>query len=109
MTTREKIIIGFMCVTIAYGAYELLSSDAAQKKPPGATTNSSLELQNTVAKISQQLVKPETQRDRQYMASSAAVEWPKDPFIQSTEPLKKHWPPRLKRKRPLPRPAIPST
>jgi len=89
MTTREKIIIGLMCVTIAYGAYELLSSDAAKEKPPGAATNSTIELQNTVAKISQQLVKEETQHDRQYMASAAAVEWPKDPFIQSTEPLKK--------------------
>jgi hypothetical protein len=89
MTTREKIIIGLMCVTIAYGAYELLSSDASTDKPQNITTHSITELQNTVAKLSQQLVKGDAKQDSRYKANSAAVEWSKDPFIHSTEPLKK--------------------
>ena len=89
MTTREKIIVGLMCVTIAYGAYELLANGSPKKKPQIPATNSSSELQNLVTDISKQLSGKKGDRGRQYLTELETGNWPKDPFIHSIDPLKK--------------------
>lgn len=89
MTTREKIIVGMMCVTIVYGAYELLSNGSPKKETQNPTTNSTNELQNLVTDISKQLSGNKGDQGRRYLADLEIGNWSKDPFIQSTDPLKK--------------------
>lgn len=85
MTTREKVIVGMMCLTIAYGAFELLSSGPANKKPSKATQNPIGEIRDLVTDISQKLSRNGTGQDDQYIIGLAAKDWAKDPFIHSIQ------------------------
>lgn len=102
MTTREKIIVGMMCVTIAYGAYELLSSGTPNNKPQSPATDSTAELQSLVTDISRQLSTKGKDQDRKYLVELEATNWSKDPFIQSTQPLRKTLEPPKEASKPAP-------
>jgi hypothetical protein len=94
MTTREKIIVGVMCLTIVYGAYELLSGGSRKPAPSAvpAAVNPTDDLRTLVADLSKNLIENPSDRPVAYLAGKAEDPWGKDPFIDSTAPLKKQLP-----------------
>ena len=89
MTTREKIIVGAMCLTIFYGVYDLLVSNTSEKTAPTHAANAIGELKLFVAEIGQKLNNERITRENRYMIDQAGAAWDKDPFINSTKPLQK--------------------
>jgi hypothetical protein len=90
MTKREKIIVGIMCLTVVYGAYDLL---VYRKKPRNAAVrqmaNPVTELKSFVAEVTQKLINEKVSAEYSHIISQAGANWTKDPFIDSVEPLKK--------------------
>ncbi len=102
MTTREKIIVGVMCLTVVYGAYELLSTRKHKNKPQQTTIGDPMgELKTFVAEVTQKLVNEKVAREYQYIIAQAGVKWPKDPFIQSIGPLKESLATTIKNEQPI--------
>ena len=90
MTTREKIIVGIMCLTIVYGAYELIFRGRSRPAPPPTVSGSTTrDLKSFVAEITGKLANEKVSKDYQHMIRQAGADWTKDPFIQSSAPLKK--------------------
>lgn len=90
MTTREKIIVGIMCLTIAYGAYDLLGSRRKQKSiSPDTIPNKIGDLKSFVSDVTGKLAGEKVTQEYQYMIKQAGAQWTKDPFIHSSRPLKK--------------------
>ena len=88
MTTREKIIVGLMCVTVIYGAYEVLFSGSSKSnKSPTIAQSNSDDLQTIVAGISQKLTVANNERENVNAVVKAVSELTKDPFIQTIQPL----------------------
>lgn len=88
MTTREKIIVGVMCLTIVYGAYELLGAQTAKKPTAAATANPMEELRKFVAEVMQKMDTGKLGGEYQYLVGQAGTDWTRDPFLPSTLPLK---------------------
>lgn len=88
MTTREKIIVGFMCLTIAYGAYELIGPRTTRKAAPRPAANPMEETRKFVSEVTQKMAKGKIGKEFQYMVAQAGADWTRDPFLQSTLPLK---------------------
>lgn len=88
MTTREKFIVGVMCLTIVYGAYELLGNKTSRKKAPVSQANPMQELQGFVTDMTHKLVKEKVSGEDRYRVAQASGQWSKDPFIHSAQPLK---------------------
>lgn len=91
MTTREKIIVGVMCLTVVYGAWELLSGGSRKPRSTAAPTvvNQKENLHKFVADIAGQLGEDPAGRSARYVAAKSQEPWGKDPFIDSILPLKK--------------------
>lgn len=88
MTTREKIIVGVMCLTIVYGAYELFGARMDRKTTTAAKDKPVQSLQSFVADVTKKLIGEKIANEYQYIIAKADNNWPKDPFIQTTTPLK---------------------
>ena len=88
MTTREKFIVGVMCLTIVYGAYELLGARRSRNNPPALKTIAATDLRGFVAEVTEKLAGEKVAKEYQYMIAQAGAPWPKDPFLQSAEALK---------------------
>lgn len=89
MTTREKIIVGVMCLTIFYGAYELVGQGGSKKRAASAPKANPLEeLRGFVGEVTQKMVKEKMSEQYQYMVERADADWVKDPFIPSGAALK---------------------
>ena len=94
MTTREKIIVGIMCLAIVIGALDLIFRGRTRPRPlPTASGSSAGDLKSFVAEITGKLANEEVSMDYRHMIRQAGADWNKDPFIQSTTPLKKRLPP----------------
>jgi hypothetical protein len=89
MTTREKIIVGMMCLTIVYGAYEVVGSRVSKGTISTVQKNPIGELKAFVAEIGSKLNQEQTTKTYAYAIEKAEAAWNKDPFIQSSRPLKK--------------------
>ncbi len=89
MTTREKIIVAIMCLTIVYGAYELLFARKSGKPVPASVGNPIGELKSFVTEIGQKLNSEQKGKESPYIITRAGATWDKDPFIHSTGPLQK--------------------
>jgi len=89
MTTREKIIVSLMCLTIFYGAIELLSDAGQDKARQGlpAATAAPEDLKAFVADISRKLITETVSPEYRYLVSRAGADWTKDPFINNSAPL----------------------
>lgn len=89
MTTREKIIVGVMCLTIVYGIYEVVGNKGARSKPTINNTNPAEELKKFATSVTQKLVSEKVSEEYRYLIGQAGDDWNKDPFIHSTAPLTK--------------------
>ncbi len=101
MTTREKIIVGVMCLTVVYGAYELIGTRKHKNRPQAKIGDPIVELKSFVAEVAQKLVNEKVAREYQYIITQSAAEWSKDPFIQSIGPLKESLVPTIKDEQPI--------
>lgn len=88
MTTREKIIVGIMCLTIAFGAYDLFGRGGA-KRPPAvrAQENPLEEVRRFATEVTQKIAADKISDAEQYVIDQAGADWTKDPFIPSITPL----------------------
>lgn len=94
-----------MCLTIVYGAYDLLGSRRKQKSvSPDTMPNTAGDLKSFVADVTGKLAGEKVSKEYQYMIRQAGAQWTKDPFIHSSRPLKK----RLLPLKMTPTPARPS-
>jgi hypothetical protein len=88
MSTREKILVGIMCLTIFYGAFELLGGHKPKRSEPNRDRNTMEELHTFVADLSQKLLNDRVIDEHRHLIRQAAGGWNKDPFIISSLPLK---------------------
>ena len=89
MTSREKIIVGVMCLTIVYGAFELSVGRQPIKTTPPPVGNNINELKLFVSEIDQKLNSQLSAKEYPYLIKQAGLAWDKDPFIHSSKPLQK--------------------
>jgi hypothetical protein len=89
MTTREKIIVGLMCITILYGAYELFGNRNPRNSHADKNANPVEELKGFTASVTKKLFDEKVSQEYRYLIDQAGQNWTKDPFIHSTTPLTK--------------------
>jgi hypothetical protein len=88
MTTREKIIVAIMILTIVYGVYTLfLSGEPAPPSISGGQSAPVADLQKFVIDVAQKLQKTEPSEADQYKVEQASRNWQKDPFLRSVAAL----------------------
>jgi hypothetical protein len=89
MTTREKIIVGIMILTVIYGVYTLFLSGPASVTPTasGQKNESVAELQKFVIDVAQKLQKSAPSAAEHYNIEQAGRNWQKDPFLGSVAAL----------------------
>lgn len=78
-----------MCLTILYGAYELLGNQGSKTKKSTKNQNPVKELKDFATSVTKKLVDEKLSKEYGYLIEQAANEWHKDPFIHSATPLKK--------------------
>jgi hypothetical protein len=88
MTTREKIIVGIMCLTIAYGAYDLFGRGGAKRPPAVRAQEPPLEeVRRFATELTQKIAADRMSDAEQYVIDQTGADWSKDPFIPSVTPL----------------------
>ena len=80
MTTREKIIVGFMVVAIAYGVYTVFFS-APREASISSGHKETDTLDSFVNKIAKQS-KTGLSKEQTYILQKARTEWKQDPFVR---------------------------
>lgn len=78
-----------MCLTIVYGAFELLGNQGATNRKSSKSDNPVKELKDFATSVTKKLVNEKLSKEYGYLIKQAAYEWNKDPFIHSTTPLTK--------------------
>ena len=81
MTTREKIIVGIMCLAILYGAYDLFAYRKPRYSEEAPTANPIGELKGFVSEVTQKLISEKVSTEYSYLISQAGANLTKDPFI----------------------------
>jgi len=80
MAKREKIIVFFAILAVAYGGYELLSSSSSKKLPVKTDEKEAKSSSSAAAdNIKNELERIALQKDI-YIVREASVPWSKDPF-----------------------------
>lgn len=87
MTTREKIIVGLMCLAIIYGAWELVGNRGPAKPTAPSTENPVEQVRTFVGDLTKKIVADKVPAEYLYMINQASDRWVKDPFILTQEPL----------------------
>lgn len=87
MTTREKIIVGIMIITVIYGAYALFFSGAPAVVNPPAQKASVADIQKFVVDVAQKISKGEPTAAELHSMEQAGRNWQKDPFLTSVAAL----------------------
>lgn len=77
-----------MCLTIAYGAYELLGARTPRKVEYRPQTNPMQDLRNFATDITQNTLKTKIGSQYQKIITDAGEQWTRDPLLQSTLPLR---------------------
>ena len=86
MTQREKIIVGLMLLTVAYGIYALFfegKGNSTSTEP--ASVSSAVQLENLNAFITKvaEASKAGLSKEDNYIISRAEIEWKQDPMISA--------------------------
>jgi hypothetical protein len=87
MTTREKIIVGLMCLAILYGAWELVGNRGTAKPTAPPAGNTVDQVRTFVGDLTQKMVAEKVPAEYLYLINQASDQWNKDPFILTQEPL----------------------
>jgi hypothetical protein len=106
MTTREKIIVGIMILTIIYGAYTLFFSGAPKVATRVVQAESVADLQQFVIQVAGKLQQTEPSGAQLHSFEQAGRNWQKDPFLRSvaglTAELERSLPVEVPKKAPKP-------
>lgn len=88
MTTREKIIVGLMCLTILYGAWELIGNRKKESPPPAAGGNPVEEARKFISDFSKRVAAEKGADKYGEIITIAGETWSKDPFLLHSDALK---------------------
>ncbi|MGD8991514.1 MAG: hypothetical protein PVI00_08680 [Desulfobacterales bacterium] len=86
MTQREKIIVGLMLLTVAYGIYALFfesKSESTSTEPASVSTAVQLENLNAFITKVAEASKAGLSKEDNYIISRAETEWKQDPMISA--------------------------
>jgi hypothetical protein len=87
MTTREKIIVGIMCLAIIYGAWELIG----YRKKDAATTpeneNLVAQARSFISDLSKKVVSEKVPDGYNYIVNQVGENWSRDPFLMQSGAL----------------------
>jgi hypothetical protein len=86
MTTREKIIVGLMLLTVAYGAYILFLEPPSNAGPIKQTGQGLEELNDFISKVAAATQASLSEKDA-YVLERAETQWPRDPMLTVTTEL----------------------
>ena len=81
MTTREKIIVGLMCLAIVYGAWELLGNREKTTATPSVAENPVAQARSLISELSQKVIADRVPDTYHYIIDQAGETWTKDPFL----------------------------
>jgi hypothetical protein len=87
MTTREKIIVGVMILTVIFGAYTLFFSADTAISPQTTRAEPVADLQKFVIQVAQNLQKTIPTETVTQNLEQASRNWQKDPFLRSVAAL----------------------
>jgi len=87
MTTREKVIVGIMVLTVFYGAYTLFFAGGAGDVGHENRNASAADMQKFVIDVAQKLRKTEPSETDLHGLEQAGRNWQKDPFLRSVAAL----------------------
>lgn len=88
MTTREKIIIGLMCLAIFYGAWELIGNRKQTNTTVLQNENPVEQARILISDLSQKVISEKVPDEYQQIINQAGENWSKDPFLLENEALK---------------------
>jgi hypothetical protein len=88
MTTREKVIVGVMILTVIYGGYTLFFSAEPAVTTQTARVEPVADLQKFVIDVAQKLQSSQPSETDTHNLEQASRNWQKDPFLRSVAPLK---------------------
>jgi hypothetical protein len=88
MTTREKIIVGLMCLTILYGAWELIGNRKKSELKAVSNGNPVEQARKFINDFSQKVVVEKGADKYAGIIDQAAKRWSKDPFLLKRDSLK---------------------
>jgi hypothetical protein len=84
MTTREKIIVGFMLLTVAYGVYAIFfESKGKTLEAPAISATKELENLNAFITKVAEASKAGLSKADKYIIQQAEAEWKQDPLISA--------------------------
>jgi hypothetical protein len=82
MTTREKIIIGFMAVAVIYGVYTVFFAAPQEEAALKSGGDQELETLNSfIIKVAEK-TKNSLSKEQAYVLQKAQTEWKQDPLMQ---------------------------
>lgn len=88
MTTREKVIVGIMCLTVVYGAYDLFGGGGKKTQPAVRTQERPMEdVRRFATDMTQRMAAQRISAEHRHIIDQAGAEWTKDPFIGSVASL----------------------
>lgn len=88
MTTREKIIVGLMCLTILYGAWELIGNRKKNVLKIASNENPVEQARKFVNDFSKKVIVEKGADKYADMINKASEKWSKDPFLLQRDSLK---------------------
>jgi len=86
MSTREKIIVGLMLLTVAYGAYILFLEPSTDAGPLKQTEQGLDELNAFISKVAATTQAGLSEKEA-YVLEQAEAKWPRDPMLTVTSDL----------------------
>lgn len=90
MTKREKVIVGIMCLTVAFGAYDLLGKGGSARRKPASQAvreRPADDVRQFATEMARNVAAQKISNTSQHLIEQAATEWTRDPFIGSAAPL----------------------
>lgn len=88
MTTREKVIVGLMCLTIIYGAWELIGNRKKAGPTVAANENPVEDARKFINDFSKKLAAENGTDKYAGIIDKAGEDWSKDPFLLQSDALK---------------------
>ena len=106
MTTREKIIVGLMVLTVIFGAYTLFFSSDTAISPQATRAEPVADLQKFVIQVAKNIQTTIPTEAETHRLEQASRNWQKDPFLTSvaalTTELERSLPVEVAKEKPVP-------
>ena len=87
MTTREKFIVGLMCLAILFGAWELIGNRGSRPAPASPREDAVAQARSIIGDLSKKVVAEKVPEGYQHILSQAGESWTRDPFLLENDAL----------------------